>query len=193
MLSGWKNLLILVVVCSASFNCLAKTHQRLVDPFFQIQYDPAKVHFEPIPVQLMDRCRGLRDRYIKGWVYSHVSDRKKQYFIIYGYIKIPSPERPGGFSTVLEDDDGVIVAFEGSTCVIDQWQFFLRNQANPAKGATPIEAPESIRETIAAELLERYARAFGGKERFLHLVTRDARKGLPPVLQKRLEIFEKRR
>lgn len=169
----------------------AAAQSRLVDPFFGIEYDPEKVHFDRMPLLIERQCPELRDHYAKAWVFSHLKTPDIEYFILYGYIKVPSEDHPGAVLTQLEEDDGLIVAIESSSCHVDQWQFFFRKEANPARGATPIKAPDAILNAIAEDLFERYARAFGGKKTFLERVTKQAREELPPILQRQLEVFEK--
>ncbi|MEY2411465.1 MAG: hypothetical protein QOD84_71 [Acidobacteriaceae bacterium] len=38
---------------------------RLVDPLFSIEYDPAQVHFAPMPTALRETCKGVRRRYTR--------------------------------------------------------------------------------------------------------------------------------
>ena len=162
----------------------------IIDPFFLIPYNPTKVHFEAMPAVVKDRCPELDKRYSNAWVYSHVRAEDAEYFIVYGQIRVPSENHPGQFAAKLEEDDGLVVALRGKTCSADQWQFFLRKRANPAKSATPIAASDNDMDKIAASLLRTYQRAFGGKRSFLDRVTPEARRGLPPVVLKQLEIFE---
>ncbi|HVO79154.1 MAG TPA: hypothetical protein VMT28_00405 [Terriglobales bacterium] len=164
---------------------------KIVDPFFLIPYDPAKVHFEQMPTLVRDRCPELRRRYFRAWVYSHARTDDAEYFILYGQIRVPSEKHPGQFTTPLEDDDGLIVALRGNECLVDQWQFFLRKKINPAKAATPIPASDDDLDAIAADLLRRYQKAFGGKKSFLDRITPEARHELPPVVLKQLEMFER--
>ncbi len=164
---------------------------KIVDPFFLIPYDPAKVRFEPMPAVVKDRCPELRRLYVRAWVYSHAKTDDAEYFIVYGQIRVSSEKHPGQFTTSLEDDDGLVVALRGKECLIDQWQFFLRKKINPAKTATPIPASDKDFDAIAADLFRKYQKAFRGKKGFLDRVTPDARHDLPPVVLKQLEIFEK--
>jgi hypothetical protein len=167
------------------------TPSKIVDPFFLIPYDPAKVHFERIPTLVRDRCPELRRLHATAWVYSHVRADDAEYFILYGQIRVPSENHPGQFTTPLEDDDGLVVALRGKECLIDQWQFFLRKKTNPAKTAIPIPVSDKDLDAIAADLLQKYKKAFGGKENFLDRITPEARHELPPVVLKQLEMFEK--
>jgi hypothetical protein len=172
---------------------VTNAQSRIVDPFFGIKFDPSKAHFENMPLLLKNQCSEIRAHYAKAWVLAHLKTVDAEYFILYGYIKVPSEKHPGTFSVELEEDDGLIVALQGSTCRVDQWQFFFRKELNPATNATPVRASEEVMNEIAADLFERYAKAFGGKEPFLKHVTKDNIEELPPFLQKRLEAFEKQR
>lgn len=165
--------------------------RQIVDPFFMIQYDPDRVHFETMPDSLRKRCPEVGKRYQKAWVYSQMTARRKQYFILYGFIKIRQANNSEKAAVELEEDDGAIVEVSGKGCKMDQWQFFLRNEINPARDATPISVPDVVRREIAAQVLQSYTKAFGSKSAFLQKIRPDAREGLPPVLKEELEQFEK--
>ena len=162
----------------------------VVDPFFLIDYNPAIVHFKSIPAILSDRCKALQNFYADGWVYGHLKTADAEYFITYGYVKVDLED---GHSSIVvpEEDDGLAIEVRGQGCRVDRAQFFLRKQLNPAKNATPIEVSDSVLDAIAADIVDRYVQAFGGKQKFLMHVTAFARNGLPPVVQKQLEKVER--
>jgi hypothetical protein len=143
-----------------------------------------------MPSLIRKQCPEMGKRYVRAWVYSHLKTPDTDYFILYGYIRVPSREHSGRFMTELEDGDGVIVALHGGRCLVDQWQLFMRQEVNKAKDATPIYASDVVLEAMAADVVRRYARAFGGKKNFLEQVTQEARKGLPPVVARQLDAFE---
>lgn len=175
-----------VVVLLSSALVMAES---LVDPFFAIKYNPAEIHFEPMPAIIKNHCPELRRDYAKAWVYAHTKTADTEYFIIYGYMN--AQDHSGKVSAYPEEDDGLIVALRGSKCLVDQWQFFLRKEINPAKNATPIRASDDVLNQLAADLLRRYERAFGGKEDFLRKVNPRSRQELPPVVRAQFEAYSK--
>lgn len=75
-------------------------------------------------------------------------------------------------------------------------QGFVPNEATAVAIAEAVwlpiyEAGDSALSGIAADALNRYAKAFGGKKAFLKHVTEGARDDLPPVVLKQLQLFEK--
>lgn len=164
----------------------------VVDPLFLIEYNPAKVHFESIPSIIPKQCPRLRDFYAEAWVYGHLKTPDAEYFIVYGYTKVPTEEHPGSYAVVPEEDDGLAVELRNQSCRMDQAQFFLREKINPAKKATPIAVPDSVLDAIAEDIIDRYAKAFGGNENFLRRVTPLARNDVPPVVRKQLAKLEQR-
>jgi hypothetical protein len=158
-----------LLVCNPS---QTKSQQTIADPIFGITYDPQRVHFDAAPASIVALCRGLQSK--KLWVYARWGASDTQYFV------------------VSETDFGIAVALHAGRCTEDQSEYFLRKEINTAKGATPIEASDSVLEGIAMNALERYSRAFGGKATFLKLLSPSDREALPPVLQKELRVFEKK-
>lgn len=140
----------------------------VIDPFFGITYNPAVVHFENMPSGVGKRCQELQGwRYVHAWVYSQVKTADAEYFIVYGYVKVADEDHPGALSVAPEDDDGLIVEIRPDKCRVDQWQFVLRKETHPTKEAAPMVLPDRVLDELAAALLDRYSRAFGGKEKFL--------------------------
>ena len=182
------------VFCLVLLNTFsAQAQQRIVDPFFGIELNPNNTHFETIPRSLRNTCSQVRDYDVKkAWVFGHLKTADVEYFILYGYQRVPSEINPKTVLVVPEDDDGLIVAVQGATCRVDQWQYFFRKKENPSRYATPIKAPDEVMNKLAADIFDRYAKALGGKEPFLKQVTKKDREELPPFLAERLEIYERR-
>jgi len=165
----------------------AHAQSVMYDPLFGISYDPQKVHFENAPLAIKTHCLGVSDRYTRAWVCAHWKTEDAEYFIISGFLKT----HRNGHVAETEQDFGVAVALRGSKCIDDQSEYFLRQEVNRAHDAAPIKAGDSALSGIAADALNRYAKAFGGKKAFLKHVTEGARDDLPPVVLKQLQLFEK--
>jgi hypothetical protein len=145
------------------------------DPFFLIEYDPAHVHFAPIPAIIGDECPEMRGHYVRAWVYGHLKTPEAEYFIVDGYVKIESEDRPGAFSVVPEDGSGFLIEIRAGKCLVDPTPYVFFPELNKAKSR--IRVPDSVLDAISSELLKRYAKSFGGKRAFLqtiHNVKREA-------------------
>jgi hypothetical protein len=143
---------------------------KMSDPLFAIEYDPQKVHFEKIPSLLAARCESVRGYYVAAWVYGHLKSTNSEYFFISGLITYHADDATGAATDIgPEEDDGLIVALQGSQCLVDQAGYFFSQQINPARGATPIKAPESVVNKILQDAFETEAKAFGARERYLKL------------------------
>lgn len=170
-----------------------KKHVHLMaDPLFGIAYNPQEVKFEEAPALIRRLCLNLRDR--KMWIYGHWKTEETEYFILSGFIGV-YPDIPGRDNPpqtgIQPDIVGTAVAITGTKCLDDISEYFLRGEVDPnvEPGSSPI-APEAVLNEIAADAMERYARAFGGKQQFLEKLTPEDRKAVAPVVQKQLERFE---
>jgi hypothetical protein len=82
----------------------------------------------------------------------------------------------------------LIVALQGSKCLVDQAGYFFQQKINPARTATPITAPATVVSGILQDAFRRDVTAFGGKQEFFKQVERDV---LLPVVRTEFEKFEK--
>lgn len=183
------------VLCSVLLlllgNAVATPHSagsRVVDPFFSIEYDPANVHFDHIPKLIGERCTQLRNSYVEGWVYGHLKTHEAEYFIVDGLVKIES-QKPHGRPSVIQDDGfGYIVEIRSEECLVAPTPYVFFPALN--KGVkTRVHTSDALLDAISAELLERYARAFGGKKNFLRRIQNVRREQLPESLQRQLKSF----
>ena len=178
------------MLCAALL-CSAKTalaQKLMTDPLFGISYDRQRMTFERMPATLAESCPRLRGRYVTAWVYGHLKTPDSEYFLISGLMESHADE-PGGARTVAPDEGGgVAVALRGSGCVVDQSEYFLTQEVNPGKTATPIIVPKAVLVSILQEAFKRYVIAFGSKQEFLKHVKP---KALLPVVREQFEAFEK--
>jgi hypothetical protein len=160
----------------------------MADPLFVITYDPQTVHFEKLPPMLPEKCAELMGRYVAAWIYGHFKTTDSEYFLISGLMEVQE-DKPGGTRSISpEDDDGLIVALQGSKCLVDQAGYFFQQKINPARTATPITAPATVVSGILQDAFRRDVTAFGGKQEFFKQVERDV---LLPVVRTEFEKFEK--
>ena len=205
------------LVLAGSIMASAQAKHPMFDPLFAIGYDPQQVHFELAPAVISESCKDLRGR--KLWVYAESSSGDTKYFIVSGFI-VNHPDGPGQGS-ISPDEDGVAVAIRGAKCTIDDaaWTmsgvFDTAGKANlpetipeglPGHGAPRVcdkygtchyavrsRQAETILERLASDALERFTKAFGGKQAFLSALQKSgAHSDLPPVLRSRLDEYRKK-
>jgi hypothetical protein len=176
----------LVFLCSVQ--SVAQSPKLMGDPLFGITYDPLKVHFEKLSPTLSEKCTKLKGKYVAAWIYGHFKTADSEYFLISGLIQVQEDKPGGAWSIVQEDDDGLIVALQGSKCLVDQAGYFYEQKINPARTATPITAPPSVVSGILQDAFRRDVVAFGGKQEFLKQVKPNA---VLPIVRGEFEKFEK--
>lgn len=160
----------------------------MTDPLFGISYDRETIHFGRVPSRLTKSCQRLRGMYVDAWAYGHLQTADAEYFLISGLMESHADE-PGGARSIAPDEGGgVVVALRGSECLVDQVDYFLSQDINPAKRATPVLVSASVLKAILQDAFKKYVVAFGGKQEFLKRVKRNA---ALPVVQEQLATFEK--
>jgi hypothetical protein len=60
----------------------AKTPAFLSEPFFDIAYNPSKVHYDPVPLAFVKVCKHT---YQHEYVYAYLKSGDAEYFVISGY------------------------------------------------------------------------------------------------------------
>src|SRR5262249_21592490 len=164
----------------------AKAEQKMLDPLFGIAYDPQQIHFDLVPEAISKLCPGYRGK--RMWVYAHFKKAETEYFIISFFAKY-YPDGPGRAS--IAADPGTAIALRGNECRDDQSDWVMLGQVNPGN-KKPIIVDEAILDGLASDALERYTKAFGGKEKFLAALNENPSPGdIAPVLQKHLDQFMK--
>lgn len=205
------------LILAGSIMALAQAKHRMFDPLFAISYDPQQVHFELTSAAISELCKDLRGR--KLWVYAESSSGDTKYFIVSGFI-VNHPDGPGQGSTS-PDEDGVAVAIRGTKCTTDDAAWTMSGVLDTAGKANlpetiPEELPghgaprvcdkygtchyvvrsrqaEAVLKGLAADALERFGRAFGGKQAFLSALQKsESHPDLPPVLRSRLDEYRKK-
>jgi hypothetical protein len=159
---------------------------------FGIEFDANNVRFDVVPASVLKECSELRNHYVEAWVYGHLKTEDTEYFIVDGYVKIESEDHPGTFTTVQEDGSFVIELRAGK-CLVDPspYVFFPELVAQGKNPKPKIQVTDQVLDAIWTELLQRYAKAFGGKRAFLRRIQKINREDLPHGLRGQLETFEK--
>jgi hypothetical protein len=205
------------VVLVASFQGVAESRPPMIAPLFPISYDPQRVHFEPAPPSVGQFCGDLKGRRL--WVYASWSSGETNYFILSGYL-VSHPDGPGPGS-IEPDPTGIAVAIRGSKCTTDAADWVMSGQVDPTQKAKLPEAvsemlpghgapsvcdkygtchyavrsrqAEAVLEGLASDALERFSKAFGGKQAFLSAFQQSVRHPdlVEPVLRSRLDEYRK--
>jgi hypothetical protein len=212
-----RNFLSAGLVLAGSVMSVAQSKPPMFDPLFAISYDPQQVHFEPAPASIGESCKDLTGR--KLWVYAEWSSGETKYFIVSGFI-VNHPDGPGK-GTISPDEDGVAVAIRGSKCTTDDaaWTMSGQLDANgkaklpetfaeelPGHGAPKVcdkygtchyvvrsRQAETVLEGLASNALERFSKAFGGKQAFIGVLQKSgSHPDLSPVLRSRLDDYRKK-
>lgn len=165
--------------------------KRMIDPIFSIEYDPGRVHFEPLPSGVRKSC-DLSDR---GplWVFASARVNDVEYILVSGLMKV-FPDGPGEPSIEI-DEIGVALSVRGRQCKSRSadWVMsgrFVDKQEASSSEMEPIKevlfgyrarevcvdgechfrleskSEEIILDRLFADALDRYAKAFGGKQAF---------------------------
>lgn len=211
-----RNFLSTSLILVGSMTAVAQSRHPMFDPLFAISYDPQRVHFDLAPASISESCKDLRGR--KLWVYAEWNSDETKYFIVSGFI-VNHPDGPGK-GDISPDEDGVAVALRGSQCTIDDAAWTMSGQVDnaqktklpdafqeslPGHGAPRIcdkygtchyavrsRQAEAILRGLASDALERFSKAFGGKQAFLNLLQKSgSHPDLSPVLRSRLDEYRK--
>lgn len=135
--------------------CFAQSKVLLADPIFGVNYDPPKVHFERAPAQVEKHCRDLRGERL--WVYAHWQQSGIELFIL---------------SSLRSQPTGIGVVLQGANCtqIVPAWILTGETRNWTAGGDPPLQLTAAILDSLTSDLLQRYATAFGGKQRFIDAV-----------------------
>ncbi len=126
---------------------------RNSDPVFGIQYNPKLVHFDKAPPLIAEACKDMQGKDLV--MFAHFTDRNTQYFIV--------QEDLGEF--------GVAVAIRGKHCTeIDSDRFLYEGTDALANQGIAVRKREGTRvlDGIALDIVNRYSKAFGGREKLLN-------------------------
>jgi hypothetical protein len=176
-------LMALVLINISAFGQVPRT---MGDPLFGIQYKVGQAAFERLPQSVLNACRELQTRYEGAWVYGHVTSADTEYYIVSGLMHDYDEGTGRKTGTLSPDETGLIVAIRGSKCSMEAQDSFYWNARSPEWSL-----PDSVLAAFAKDALERYSKAFGGKDRFLKRLDagNDITESFAPVLQKQLKLF----
>jgi len=195
---------------------LAQAKPPMFDPLFGITYDLKRVQFESAP-PVVNRLCGPDMRMRHLFIYAKWIANGTDYYIVSGYA-VNHPDGPGK-DNISPDEDGIAVAIHGTKCTTDDagWVMSGQNDSNeeaklpptfpeslPGHGARRVcdrdgnchymvrsREAQAILDGLASDALDRYSKAFGGKQLFLDALSRSASHTnlLAPVLRRHVEEY----
>jgi len=151
------------ILAAASYNGLSAEYKPRVlqEPVLGLRYEPAKVKFDPVPLQVQASCESLRDNENgRGvwFVYAQASDASgRTFYVIGGYeIRYDETDRRKKYPT---DDFGVLLYTEGDSCTeVDSARQVFDDRIFDS-------VPQPVLRNLATDLAKRLVRAYGGVNR----------------------------
>ena len=125
---------------------------KVGEPIFGIEYNPHSVHFDRAPALIGNSCKDMRGKALV--VYAHLTSEDSRYFIV--------QEHRGEF--------GVAVRIRGTNCAeVDSDRFLYEGPRSFSDqgGSISKQQNQVIMNEMADGILDQYAKAFGGKKKFL--------------------------
>lgn len=165
----------------------SRTPASLVEPFFDISYDPTKVHYEPVSPSFVSVCHHT---FQHEFVYAYLKSGDAEYFVISGY----STDQDGdslGYVTMIKGGNCDSADLKGTFLGIPPKGGYSNSNTGegiPGEGAPDVRDPgesgamgnshyvlrSAHEETILRGLLEdnfqRGIRAFGGEIQYKRLI-----------------------
>lgn len=134
----------------------------LSEPVLGLRYEAARVKFESLPAHALANCESIQDnewRQSVWFIFAKTTDTLgRTYYVTGGYdIRKDAPNHlkyeTGDFGAVYFTDRGTCTYIDMARAVFDDRLF---NE----------ELPEHVLKSLAADMAQRFVKAFGGSERF---------------------------
>jgi hypothetical protein len=152
------------------------------DPVFGIVYDPHRVRFENAPPSLGKACAADLRNQNAYWLFAYWKEADTEYLLT---------------SSQRASVSGGAAVIRGIRCTLGlpDWLLTGERRYNPDAGDTSILFSSRVLHGLAKDLLNRYSKAFGGKDPFLAAVRNlknfSSGKDLPPILRTEFQAFSK--
>jgi hypothetical protein len=135
------------------------------EPIFGMNYDAARVHFEPAALSIIEHCKTLATlKSKKLWVFVDSKVQGAEYIIL---------------SNRTTEVSGVGIVVRGNECV--EWlpERMINGESTDGKDSLPKWAPltDDVLKALAQDSFRRYTQAFGSKKAFLEALHKG---GVPP-------------
>jgi hypothetical protein len=167
---------------------------KVQEPVFGIYYDPHIVHFKKATNIIMP-CKKELEGLSKVTVYANWQSKDASYFIVSGLISNAETHNKYESSTALA------LKIKNDICQSVAGDFFLAGENAPtygqSEGDSTFDVEEAAVEGITTDILNRYSKAFGSKEKFLTILRQShfdfnpdpILNPMPSVLRSKLEDF----
>jgi len=143
----------------------AQAQPRLLqDPLIGLRYEPAKIHFEPVPPRVVSKCEALSgNEHIRGvwFVFGLAGDASGRTFYLVNGYEIRSRPEPPDFPKYSAGGYGLLLVVSGRECQLidaDARQSFTDRLFDE-------ELPQDIVQRLANDFSTRMKKAFGGANR----------------------------
>jgi hypothetical protein len=135
------------------------------DPIFGLVYSPDAMRFEAAPVALARMCPDLTtERWNRQmWIFARTAAADGDYLVLGGFFLPKASRQPP-----MVDKKGVLLRLNGSEC-------HLIGPVREVFDYKPEDIGTTTLQALAQDAVCRYARAYGGKEKFLDALRRQHR------------------
>lgn len=182
----------LALVLVTAGTSVASEPELMEDPIFGIQYKPSEAVFEKAPAEITKSC--ALEFMLNLWVYARWKAKDSDYMLVSGFLEIEADEfRAAGQVPPIEPHlTGIVVALSNGQCRSGVPEAALVGEVVETRKGKSVFLPEQARRELSNDLLRRYAKAFGGQERFLKRIKYpNVGFDLPPPLATALAEFAK--
>ncbi len=154
--------LAMFLIAGGPFFAQAQAQPRfLQDPLIGLRYEPTKIHFEPVPQQVVSKCEDLsRNQHTRGvwFVFGLAGDATGRTFYLVNGYEIRSKPEPPDFPRYSAGGYGLLLVVNGHECQLidaDARQSFADRLFDE-------ELPQHIVQKLANNFATRMKNAFGG-------------------------------
>jgi hypothetical protein len=135
------------------------------DPIFGLVYSPDAIRFEAAPAALARTCAELTtERWNRQtWIFARTAAADGDYLVLGGFFLPKASRQPP-----MVDKKGVLLRLKGADC-------HLIGPVREVFDYKPEEIGTTTLQALAQDAVCRYARAYGGKEKFLDALRRQHR------------------
>lgn len=199
-------MILLAAALAGASLAFAQATSRMEAPLIPVAYNPQLIHFEEMPAELRERCPDVVDR--PAWIYAAFALDETKYYIISGWL-VDEP-----------DPTGAVIAIHAGKCKAEAADKVMSGELPPGAGAADLSDAfsgilpgDGARQTctplgsctyqitsrkelliingLLADLLHRFAQAFGRKEAFLAAAQRTVKypELMLPTVRRALEQY----
>jgi hypothetical protein len=156
---GLSQLLIAAFALSSTALAGAPLPKTTQDPVLGLKYEISTSSFQALATVVKTACTGLTnerwDRML--WVFAEVDEGTRRYYVLGGFYL--RRDKPGVAPHPEPDPIGAVVELQDGRCT-------LIGPAREVFDSRPEELAAATLDSLAADLVDKYVRSFGGKAAF---------------------------